>query len=100
MHWIFIGILIAFGIWIGGFLIGVVEVIWPFLLGFVVLGIILLLFMFALEKLIEIQEKIGERIKDWPTVEFHKRHPNIMGFFWYLVLCFACYNLAVFIGEN
>jgi len=33
MNWVGVGILIAIGLWLGSLLIGLIEAVWPFLLG-------------------------------------------------------------------
>ena len=76
MNWIGVGILLAIGLWLGSLLIGLIEAVWPFLLGgtiiyFLVVGLKPILFPLAgtgytKEEIKEMEDRLDALgIEDW-----------------------------------
>lgn len=76
MNWIGVGILLAIGLWLGSLLIGLIEAVWPFLLGgtiiyFLVVGLKPILFPLAgtsytKEEVKEMEDRLDALgIEDW-----------------------------------
>ena len=79
MQWIFVGILIAFGIWIGGLLIGVLGAIWPYLLGGTVLIFGLMFISLGFEIFLE-------KAQEWKLVKFLSRNKKKIWWIYWVLL--------------